>query len=204
MTKLAVFDADGRASGFYDSEIHKDIPEVAVQITDEQWVDLVNGKGFRRRDMAQTGKVVIIDYTPPPPSLEDLQEAALDRMRSFSAGARHAITGGADPYKVAGWPEKAAVARRIQDETATAAEIAAIQQEVDVRGRGETVADLVARILVKADAYRNASAVADGMEDAAERAIMTATVETIDQVMTDLRTAAEARLTEVLTALAAV
>ena len=60
MTK-AVFNADGIPLGFYNEEIHgENIPADAVEITNEQWLDLLAGCGRRAwRD----GEIV--DVEPP-------------------------------------------------------------------------------------------------------------------------------------------
>lgn len=48
-------------SGFYSSEIHgENIPERAIEITDDQWREFINNSGRRRW---QDGRV--IEYTPP-------------------------------------------------------------------------------------------------------------------------------------------
>lgn len=63
--KFATFTEDGLPSGFYSSEIHgENIPESAIDITDDQWQEFINNSGLRRWD----GKKVV-EYTPPPPVL---------------------------------------------------------------------------------------------------------------------------------------
>ena len=46
--KYGVFDSEGNPKAFYDSEINgKDIPEEAVELTDENYIDLRDGQGSR-------------------------------------------------------------------------------------------------------------------------------------------------------------
>jgi hypothetical protein len=45
--KYALFDEKGLPKAFYDSNIHKQIPEEATQITDEQWLELIQNQGRR-------------------------------------------------------------------------------------------------------------------------------------------------------------
>lgn len=61
MTKFARFDEEGFPLGFFAPEIN-DIPEDAVEITEEQWQELVTFQNSRRW---QDGEVV--EYEPPQP-----------------------------------------------------------------------------------------------------------------------------------------
>lgn len=58
--KYGVFE-NGFPKGFYSQELHGDnIPDDAVEITDEQWLDLINNQGMRRFIDGQ-----VVEYTPP-------------------------------------------------------------------------------------------------------------------------------------------
>lgn len=60
MTK-AVFNTDGIPLGFYNEEIHgENIPADAIDITDEQWLDLLAGCGSRAWKDGE-----IVDVAPP-------------------------------------------------------------------------------------------------------------------------------------------
>lgn len=62
----AVFDANGLPLGFYSVEVHGDeVPTAAVDITDEQWQDLIDNQGLRRWDGSK-----VVEYTPPIPEPE--------------------------------------------------------------------------------------------------------------------------------------
>ena len=69
--KKAVFDENGLPTAFYSSDIHGDnIPEAAIEITDEQWIEFIEHPGARKW---QDGEVV--EYTPPEPSPEEKRAA---------------------------------------------------------------------------------------------------------------------------------
>ncbi|EGL63587.1 hypothetical protein AGRO_3656 [Agrobacterium sp. ATCC 31749] len=72
MTK-AVFNSDGIPLGFYNEEIHgENIPADAIDISDEQWVDLLAGCGSR---VWKNGEVVDIDPTFNAPTIADYENA---------------------------------------------------------------------------------------------------------------------------------
>lgn len=48
--KYAVIDNKGFPLGFYSEDVHDDIPEEAIEITDEQWQEFLNHQGKRRWD----------------------------------------------------------------------------------------------------------------------------------------------------------
>ncbi|MEV5054681.1 hypothetical protein MRBLRH13_000262 [Agrobacterium radiobacter] len=58
--KLGVFE-NGFPKGFYDPDVHgENIPSGAVEITDEQWLELVDNQGMR-----QFLKGRVVEYMPP-------------------------------------------------------------------------------------------------------------------------------------------
>jgi len=76
--KYAIFDENGFPKAFYDKAIHgNNIPKEAVEITDEQWLEFINNQGRRRWDFE---KKEVVEYVPPPPSLEELR-AIVDNER---------------------------------------------------------------------------------------------------------------------------
>lgn len=46
--KYGVFDADGRPTAFYSSDVHNTVPENAIPISDDDWSDMVSNPGFRK------------------------------------------------------------------------------------------------------------------------------------------------------------
>ncbi|MBS0257267.1 MAG: hypothetical protein JSR13_06070 [Proteobacteria bacterium] len=62
---LAVFDENGFPVAFYDPAIHGDgIPDVAIEISREQWVDLLSNPGQRKW---VDGEIVKVDQDLPSP-----------------------------------------------------------------------------------------------------------------------------------------
>lgn len=62
---FAMFDTDGFPVGFYPSDIHEVPPAGAVEITEGQWLELINNQGLRRY---VGGEIVAYEPpTPPPP-----------------------------------------------------------------------------------------------------------------------------------------
>jgi len=60
--KYAVFDKQGFPKAFYDREIHGDaIPQEAIPISDEQWLEFINNQGRRKWDFE---KKQVIPYEP--------------------------------------------------------------------------------------------------------------------------------------------
>ena len=68
--KKAVFDNYGFPSAFYETDINDVIPTEAVEITEDQWVELISNNGQRQYVDGQ-----IVEYTPPPPTIEEQREA---------------------------------------------------------------------------------------------------------------------------------
>ena len=70
--KYAVFDEQGFPKAFYDKDIHGDkIPQDAIPITDDQWLEFINNQGRRKWDF-ETNQIV--NYEPPQPSLDVLKQ----------------------------------------------------------------------------------------------------------------------------------
>lgn len=68
--RYGVFDEQGRATAFYWSPINgDDIPEEAMGLTEEQWLDLVQNQSTRRFVDG-----VVIEVVPPP-SIDDYRGA---------------------------------------------------------------------------------------------------------------------------------
>jgi len=58
--KYAIFDDKGFPKAFYDDEIHENIPQEAIEITEEQWLEFINNQGRRKWDF-NTNQVVPLD-----------------------------------------------------------------------------------------------------------------------------------------------
>jgi hypothetical protein len=55
------------AGGFYTSEIHDQMPSDVVEITEQEWRDLLNGQSQGKVIKAVDGKPALVDAPPPPP-----------------------------------------------------------------------------------------------------------------------------------------
>jgi len=62
MTKYVIINAEDFPIGFYSEDIHDVIPEEAIEITDEQWMECLENQGHRKIIDGQ-----VVGYTPPPP-----------------------------------------------------------------------------------------------------------------------------------------
>lgn len=71
MSKMAVFDENGFPTAFYWPGVHDErIPADAVEITDEQWFELIDNAGLRKWD----GSKVVVHM---PPSTEPLEPVTI-------------------------------------------------------------------------------------------------------------------------------
>lgn len=78
-------------NGFYSDEINGDeIPDDAVEITDEKWMELLNGQGVGKVIAAnETGYPVLLD---PPPLTKDELIALAEAKRQQLLDAANVIT----------------------------------------------------------------------------------------------------------------
>lgn len=160
MAKLAHYDATGAILGFYDADLHVDIPEPNIEISDVDWLDHICG----RPKQVQAGKIV--DQLP---SLEEVRAEALARMRAWIAEFVGQFTQGVPAAELASWPAKAAAARAF---LATGIEQSLISAEAAVTG--EPADRLAKRIASKAEAYEHIIARVTGLRRATEAAVTTA------------------------------
>ena len=73
MEKYALFDDAGFPLAFFSPEIHGDtIPTDAVEITEEQWRELIENPGFRKW---VDGEVVAVDPPQPVATITDYENA---------------------------------------------------------------------------------------------------------------------------------
>lgn len=81
MMMYAVFDSEGLPAGFYTEAVHGDaIPEHAIAITEEQWLDFLRNPGARRWDGA-----AVVDYSPTPLPISG-EAVNAERARRIVAG----------------------------------------------------------------------------------------------------------------------
>lgn len=83
-------DESGFVTAFYNDEMHADaLPGEAVEITDEQWIELASNPGRRR---LVGGEVELFDPPPAPVTVDDFRRAiqahidAAAQSRSYDSG----------------------------------------------------------------------------------------------------------------------
>lgn len=81
--KKMIIDSNNLPTAFYDTDIHTTIPVGAIDITDEQWQDLVDNQDSRKWDV-DSG--LVIDYI----QLIDLTEYKLTQLNRIDSLAEHA------------------------------------------------------------------------------------------------------------------
>ena len=124
---------------------------------------------------------------------------AKQRIINYASKTRLAITENADPYKVAGWNDKAQRAERVVAGNATAYDIQVLEAEIARRNKGETVIELANTQLLKAHFLSLSIAVIDGFESAAlESLTEVKDVTQLDVVIDGWKATAEAELNELL------
>jgi len=73
MKKFALFDENGLPISFFSTDIHgENIPVDAVEITEEQWRDLIENPGFRKW---VDGEVVAVEPSQPDATITDYENA---------------------------------------------------------------------------------------------------------------------------------
>lgn len=93
MQRYGVFNAEGFPTGFYNDEEHGDnLPEDAVEITEEQLNEFIEFNGYRRWE---NGQVVVytppVEPVPPPPITRRQLRLTLVRNGISLAGVDAAI-----------------------------------------------------------------------------------------------------------------
>lgn len=76
--KFIHYQADGQIWGYYDPDIHSDIPSPNVQVSDEVWQECVQ-MGASHIDLNSLTPII---PKPQPPSLEALKRAKLDEINA--------------------------------------------------------------------------------------------------------------------------
>ena len=72
MPRFATIDADGRVTGFYDSSIHGQIPQDAIEISEATWLAWIADTACLRWNGAA---LVACEPPAPPPPTEQQQRA---------------------------------------------------------------------------------------------------------------------------------
>lgn len=120
-------------------------------------------------------------------------------VSAFAADCRNLLTGGAPVVEVAGWTRYVQLAAKFDAGTLTTDETAALQLEVTARNRGETVAQLIAKVKANDAKYTKAQAAVNGMVKAAGDAIDACTAPTqVDVVLANLKSQAQTLMAQLM------
>lgn len=149
MSKFINFDADGNLIGRYVSEVHANIPESAVQVTNDQWVatlDTTNG-AWKLVD----GKITQVVPTPPvivPPTCAEL----CGQIDSAADAARMAVV--VDPVRAIEYDRARIAAEEFRDADYPADNVPPMVAAWAIDGRSPR--DAALNILAEAAAYTTA------------------------------------------------
>jgi hypothetical protein len=127
--------------------------------------------------------------------LSSTKATTIEKVASFANQCRRKIAGDVDHLETAEWSEKRLRALRISNSEALPGDVEKIETEALYREKGETVNELVAKIITNANRYENASIIITGMTAAAIEAINKAeTDEAITSLLEALKVKAELEL----------
>ncbi|WP_170433002.1 hypothetical protein [Ruegeria arenilitoris] len=160
----ATYNEDGAFTGFYREDLHSDIPEPNVELTEKQWSDHVSGKVIYH---FIGGKVVA--YVEPARPVYPSKAAARAAMAAWIDQLMAKITGQVPNYERASWPSKAEAARAFVAGTARSDQTAMIEAEAGTSNR--TAEELANVIVARADAYEAVIAKAAGLRVKLDNAI---------------------------------
>lgn len=165
--KYATLNANGTPNGFYDDSVHSTIPNGAIKITEEQWQECLDFQGQRA---FKNGVLVEYVYVPTLTEKKDLKHSII---KTDYENAVRAMTGNTDSAEMASWTKQEQEAHAWIADNAVVTPI--IDNLIIGRAIGESKADLVAKIITKADAYTVAYAQVLGAYHAKQKAIEVAT-----------------------------
>lgn len=143
--KYVILNENGTPSGFYDDTIHHNIPKEAIGISDDQWIECINNSGKRK---FVNGSLVEYVYVP---TLDEAKNSKLSVIKADYKNSVKAMTGDTDPVEMASWTKQEAEARAWSADNNAVTPI--IDNLIIGRAMGESKADLVAKIILKADGY---------------------------------------------------
>lgn len=175
-------------------------------VTDEQYVAMKDNAIMWHFNVSSNSFVLGL---LPDPNVNINPLGALDLAKynaklavsAFGLNARSTLAGGASALEVAGWTRYVQLATKSDAGTLTADETAALQLEVTLRGRGETVAQLIAKVKANDVKYTKAQAAVNGMLSAANTAIdQCTTAQAVNTTVQQLKTAAQAQMAALLAA----
>ena len=172
MAKFAHFPAGGgQIIGFYDDDIHSEIPEPNLEISEDEWLGHISGEALVCAE-AVDGVVALVAFQFPPPSLGEVQAKAKRQMVAWIDRLTEQLRAGIPRDEVASWPAKSAEARAF---LATGTPAPILQVEADLVG--VTLTEAAETIVARSTLYetvvgavagirRNTAAAIDAATDA--------------------------------------
>ncbi|MEX0319445.1 MAG: hypothetical protein AB3N21_15910 [Ruegeria sp.] len=193
MTKYAHYDAtDGRILGFYDTSLHKVIPEPKIEIGDADWP----GRFDKRVDVSGATPALYA-YVPPPPSLDEQMASAVAEARQIAVDVRQQIAGAATVHRALAWAVKMPYAmvwaahEAGGDPAGPFAQFAAVAEagfQIEADVTGETAVAIRDRAIAKNRMFFQATQLVEGMERLAEDRIPAAAdAAELSDIITQLR-----------------
>ncbi len=171
--KYTTLSENGTPRAFYDDAIHAYIPNGAIEITDDQWLECINNSGKRK---FVNGLLVEYVY------VETLKEKKASKLNEINAEYEQNVLKIANVGKdeMATWPKQEAEARAWLADNSSATPV--IDNLMIGRSAlGESKAELVAKIIANADAYSVAFPKVLGLYQAKQKALEACT--TLEQVL---------------------
>lgn len=155
--------------GFYLDGLHPSIPADAVKITREHHRVLLDGQASGRRIVVDAdGNPSLAEVDPPT-----IANVATRKLAEINAASNQPLAGIRREYpqfEIDTWPDQEAEARAwIADNSAVTPTLSGIAAE-----RGVTVAELVPKVIEKADLYRPTATAVIGKRQRLEDAIKAA------------------------------
>ncbi len=192
MKMYAHYNDDGDILGFYNSNLHSQIPAPAIAITENQWRECVQNPGTQK--ISAKGKLIKVRL-----SMFELKTQTLEKVLVFASDIRAKVAGQVDQYKLAGWNDKSQRAQRVLAGNISEGDLAILQAECDQRGHSETPEQLATTQAKKGQSLAMAVAVIDGMEDTAIQSVEAATSEkALAALLEELQAKATVQLNQLL------
>lgn len=161
--KYAILNGNGTPNAFYDSNIHKSIPKEAIEITNDQWIECISHNGKRKFVNG-----ILVEYVYVP-TLNEVKTERLSTIKADYENALKAMIGDTDPAEMASWTKQETEARAWTVDNNAITPI--IDNLIIGRAMGESKADLVAKIIAKADGYAVAYSQVLGQYHAKQKAL---------------------------------
>lgn len=169
--KKAHINENGQLLGWYDTEIHTEIPTPNIEVSDEQWQIAINS-GHNK--VNQNGSTEYFDFRSASEQFTEAKNAKLAELSKAYQDSIRAMTGNTDSAEMASWTKQEAEARAWVADNNTLTPI--IDNLLIGRSiAGESKASLVNTIIAKADGYAQGYALVLGMYHAKQKQLAACT-----------------------------